>query len=134
MATRRSTTARKTSRTPLRGRARIALGLVLFMCVAATLVWRRSHGVATARDMQRMRSELRTLRAEQQDLENDLRRASSRRSVVSEAERRLGMRVPSEAQTRFLPSSAFSAAQDVAADSAAGSASDSLPTAAGVQP
>jgi hypothetical protein len=102
------------------------MGLVLFMLVAATVVWRRSTGVATAREMQRMRGELRTLRAEQQDLENDLRRASSRRSVVSEAERRLGMRVPTEAQTRFLPSSAFSAAQDVGADSASGVAADSL--------
>ena len=125
MAARRTTT-RRTTRSPLRGRALVAMGLVLFMLVAATVVWRRSTGVATAREMQRMRGELRTLRAEQQDLENDQRRASSRRSVVSEAERRLGMRVPTEAQTRFLPSSAFSAAQDVEADSASGVAADSL--------
>lgn len=133
MAARRTGT-RKTARAPLRGRARVAVGLLLFMLVAAIVVWRRSEGVATARAMQRMRTELRTLRAEQQDLENDLRRASSRRSVVSEAERRLGMRVPSESQTRFLPSSAFSAAETIAGDSVLGSVSDSLPTASGGHP
>jgi hypothetical protein len=101
------------------------VGLVLFMLVAAIVVWRRSTGVATTLEMQRMRDELRTLRAEQQDLENDLRRAASRRSVVSEAERRLGMRVPTEAQTRFLPSSAFSAAQNGVADSGAAVVADS---------
>ncbi len=125
MAARRTTT-RRTTRSPLRGRALVAMGLVLFVLVAAIVVWRRSQGVATVLVMQRLRGELRTLRAEQQDLENDLRRASSRRSVVSEAERRLGMRVPTEAQTRFLPSSAFSAVQDVGADSGAAGSADSL--------
>ncbi|MBL0941070.1 MAG: cell division protein FtsL [Gemmatimonadaceae bacterium] len=116
MATRR--TARKT---PLKGRAQVALGLVLFVIVTAAVVWRRSEGVATARAMQVLRQEQRTLRAEQQDLENDLRRASSRRSIVAEAERRLGMRIPSESQTRFLPPSAFAESADsvVIADSAA---------------
>lgn len=109
MATRRTG---RTTRTRLKGRAWVALGLVAFVVVTAVVVWRRGEGVSTARAMQTMRQEQRALRAEQQDLENDLRRASSRRSIVSEAERRLGMRIPSDAQTRFLPPNSLSLSAD----------------------
>jgi len=80
----------------------VAIGLGLFMAVTAIVIWRRSVGVGTAREMQRMETERRALRSERVTLENDLRRAMSRRQVVQEAERRLGMHVATESQTRIL--------------------------------
>lgn len=93
---------RSASPGPLKGRVLVALGLVVFVVVTAAVVWRRSEGVATARAIEKLRLEQRTLRAEQQNLENDIRRAASRRVVVEQAERRLGMHVATEAQTRLL--------------------------------
>ncbi len=99
-ATRR-TTARRT-RGPLKGRALVAIGLAVFLGVATSVVWRRSQGVATQRAINRILEETRTLRAQQKTLENDLRMATSRRRVVPEAQRRLGMIRPAEMQTRFI--------------------------------
>ena len=80
----------------------IAWGLFGFLAVAATVVWRRSQGVATARAMRQMEAERRALRAELVTLTNELRRVRSRRTVVQEAERRLGMHVAGEAEQRLL--------------------------------
>ncbi len=93
------------SKRALRGRSLVALGLLLFVAVMALVVWRRSVGVATAREIQLMEADRRSLRAERVTLENDLRRARSRRRVVQEAERRLGMHVATEMQTRYLTDS-----------------------------
>jgi hypothetical protein len=90
------------TKSALKGRSIVAISLGLFVVVTAIVVWRRSVGVGTARDMQRMETERRALRSERVTLENDLRRAMSRRQVVQEAERRLGMHVATESQTRFL--------------------------------
>lgn len=90
------------SRPAMSGRALIAATLAGFVLVTALIVWRRSVGVGTARDMQRLEAERRALLSERVTLENDLRRAMSRRQVVQEAERRLGMHVATESQTRFL--------------------------------
>ncbi|BAH38463.1 hypothetical protein GAU_1421 [Gemmatimonas aurantiaca T-27] len=100
--------ARRTKST-LKGRSIVAISLGLFVAVTAIVVWRRSVGVGTARDMQRMEAERRALRSERITLENELRRAMGRRQVVQEAERRLGMHVATEAQTRFLAEGARSA-------------------------
>lgn len=102
------TTSRRKARTPLKGRALVAIGLAVFFVVATSVVWRRSMGVKTERQMKTMRDELRALTAEEKSLENALRKATSRRSVVQEAERRLGMRMPSEMQMRFLGAKAIS--------------------------
>ena len=85
---------------------RLAWALLGFLMIAGTVVWRRSQGVATARAMRQMDAERRALRAELVTLTNDLRRARSRRTVVQEAERRLGMHVATEAEQRLLVSGA----------------------------
>lgn len=98
-----ATRARRTSsRAPLKGRAVVAIGLGVFLLVTAAAAWRRVSGDTTARAIQKLRVEQRALRAEQQNLENDLRRATNRRAVVEQAERRLGMHVATEAQIRLL--------------------------------
>ncbi|MCA2990948.1 hypothetical protein [Gemmatimonas sp.] len=95
-------TATRRRRTPLKGRAVVALGLALFLAVSTTVVWRRSTGVRTLTRIQRLQEERRSLMAQEKYLESQLRRATSRRTVVQEAQRRLGMVRPGEAQTRFI--------------------------------
>lgn len=97
MATRKS--ARRS------GRALVAIGLGAFIVVATIVVFRRSEGTRIAREM-------RTLQSQQRDLLNRkvlantrLRGATSRATVIREAERRLGMHVATEAQARSLPTS-----------------------------
>lgn len=98
-ATRRSPAR---ARGPLTGRALVAFGLLLFLAVTTSVVWRRSAGVRTGRHILRLQDERRTLLAQEKFLEGQLRRATSRRNVVGEAQRRLGMMRPGEAQLRFI--------------------------------
>ena len=81
------------------GIARVLSG---FLLVAVLIVWRRSQGVGSARDMRRMETERRALAAEVVTLNNEVRRATSRRVVMREAERRLGMHVATETEQRLL--------------------------------
>ena len=98
-------TTRRSPRGPLKGRAWIAIGLGVFVVVASLVVWRRSVGVATARDMRRLSDRQRALIAEKTTLERDIRSAMSRSRVIAEAERRLGLHVATDAQTRMLSDS-----------------------------
>jgi N-dimethylarginine dimethylaminohydrolase len=100
MATRRA-------RRPLKGRALVAIGLGAFVVITAIVVWRRSVGNTTERAMRQMEKDRRSLVAQKVTLDNELQRARSRSQVLREAERRLGMHVATEAQTRSLPDSVF---------------------------
>ncbi len=95
-------TARRHAHTPLRGRTTFALGLVLFMSVTALVIWRRSTGVALVREGAALETQLASLRSDRALLERNLRDAMSSQRVVPEAERRLGMHVATEVQTRTL--------------------------------
>jgi type II secretory pathway component PulK len=109
MAATRRTATRK-ARKPLKGRALVAIGLLVFFVVSSANISRRSLGIKTARELDRMRQEQRTLLAQEKSFENELRKATSRRTVVQEAQKRLNMIRPSEAQVRFLAAPAGSAA------------------------
>ncbi|MBY0489179.1 MAG: hypothetical protein K2R93_05015 [Gemmatimonadaceae bacterium] len=85
------------------GRLRVAIGLAAFIVVTAIVVFRRSEGTRVARQMRTMESELRELRSRKLAIKTQLRGATSRATVIREAERRLGMHVASEVQTRSLP-------------------------------
>jgi len=115
-STRRTT--RRASRGPLKGRAWVAIGLSVFVVVASLVVWRRSVGVATARDMRRLSDQQRALISEKTTLDRDIRSAMSRSRVIAEAERRLGLHVATDAQTRMLSDSML--ADPVRPDSIAG--------------
>jgi hypothetical protein len=78
-----------------RGRAWVALILVSFVLVAASVIWRRTAGVEQAR-------ELRSLRDRRAQLESDIRRASSRSVLLPIVERRLDMHVPNDTQVVIL--------------------------------
>lgn len=114
-STRRTT--RRSPRGPLKGRAWVAIGLGVFVVVASLAVWRRSVGVATARDMRRLSDRQRALIAEKTTLDRDIRNAMARSRVIPEAERRLGLHVATDAQTRMLSDSMF--ADPVRSDTAA---------------
>jgi hypothetical protein len=103
MATTRRSTAKK-ARGPVKGRAIVACGLLVFFAVTMAIVSRRALGVKTQEDIRTLRAEQRSLVAQQKYLEHAMRRATSRRAVVQEAQQRLGMGRPSEVQTRFLVS------------------------------
>jgi len=93
---------RRSSRGPLKGRAWVAIGLGVFLMVASLVVWRRGVGAATARDMRRLSDRQRALIAEKTTLDRDIRSAMARSRVIAEAERRLGLHVATDAQTRLL--------------------------------
>ena len=98
-------TARRRARGPMRGRTKFALGLVVLMSVAAVVIWRRSEGNALAKEVRDMNRELISIDAERRIIERNLREAVGRQRVVSEAERRLGMHVATEGQTRTVTDS-----------------------------
>ena len=98
-------TPRTVRRTPLKGRTRVAIGLVVFLTVASVVVWRRALGVSTARQIVRLEAEHRSLESARTKLKQDLGDAASLGYVVAQAQRRLGMHVASESQVRFLADS-----------------------------
>ncbi len=102
MAASAKRTTRRSTRGPLKGRAWVAIGLGLFVVVASLVVWRRSVGVATAREMARLFDRERALIAQKTTLDRDIRSAMARSRVIGEAERRLGLHVATDAQTRML--------------------------------
>ena len=111
-------TTRRSARGPLKGRVWVAIGLSVFVVVASIVVWRRSVGVATARDMRRLSDRQRALVSEKTTLDRDIRSAMARSRVIGEAERRLGLHVATDAQTRMLSDSMLT--DPVRRDTAAG--------------
>jgi cell division protein FtsL len=96
-------------RVKLRGRSVVALALVGFLVIASGVIWRRSYGIAQAReirDADRRRSQLLAQRAV---LEGDIRLASSSARLAPIAEQRLKMRMPSPTQLILLTRPAPSA-------------------------
>ena len=62
-------------------------------------------GAETARDLRRLSDRQRALMAEKTTLDRDIRSAMARSRVIAEAERRLGLHVATDAQTRMLSDS-----------------------------
>jgi cell division protein FtsL len=87
----------------VRGRSIVALVLVGFVIVAAGVIWRRSYGVARAREQRTLETQRATLEAERAKLEGDIRDASSRAKLARVAEERLNMHIPSDSQVIRLP-------------------------------
>jgi cell division protein FtsL len=90
-------------RVRLRGRSIVALALLLFVLVAAAVVWRRATGIAAAREIERLAARRLELEAERGELEQDIREAASRSRIAPIAERRLEMRIATDSQLVLLP-------------------------------
>jgi len=87
----------------VRGRSIVALILLGFVLVATGVIWRRSVGLARARDESRLEQRKAALRAERAKLEGDIRDASSRATLARIAEERLHMHIPNDSQVILLP-------------------------------
>ena len=86
----------------MKGRSLIALALFGFVLMATGVIWRRSMGMARAREESRLEQRRAALRAERAKLEGDIRDASSRGALARVAEERLHMRVPNDSQVILL--------------------------------
>lgn len=83
----------------------IFLGLIGFVLVATGVIWRRSTGLAQARELGELQQRRAALEAQQAALEGAIRDASSRARLGRTAEERLGMRVPPDSLVIRLPRS-----------------------------
>ena len=93
-----------------RGLSLVALVLLGFVLVATGVIWRRSYGIARARELDALERQRTSLEARKARLESEIRELSSRARLAPVAERRLGMRIPSDSQVVILrrPSSSTS--------------------------
>ena len=94
------------SRVALRGRSMVALVLAAFVLLTSLVIWRRSFGIATARELQELGQARLQLEGDRARLARDIRAASSREKLMPVAEQRLGMRVPADGQLIILRRSA----------------------------
>lgn len=78
------------------------LVLAGFVGVSASVIWRRSLGIAQARTLRELETRRTQLVGERVRLARDLQEASSRGRLGGVAERRLGMQVPSDRQVVFI--------------------------------
>lgn len=80
----------------------LVLALVGFVVLATGVIWRRSEGLARAREHAALERKREALVAQQKRLESEVRDARSRKRLAPIAEQRLGMRVPSPSQLVYL--------------------------------
>ena len=90
------------SRMP-RGRSLVGLLLLGFVLVATGVIWRRSYGIARARELDALQRRRAALEARKASLEGQIRELSSRARLAPIAEQRLGMHIPSDSQVVILP-------------------------------
>jgi cell division protein FtsB len=87
----------------MRGRTVIFLALLGFFVVATGVIWRRSVGIAQARELRALEDRRSALEAQEAALEGAIRDASSRAKLAPIAESKLGMRIPPESLVILLP-------------------------------
>jgi len=87
----------------MRGRTKLLLGLLGFFLLATGVIWRRSTGLAQARELRALEQRRTALEATEAALEGEIRDASSRARLARSVEERLGLRVPSESLVVRLP-------------------------------
>jgi hypothetical protein len=98
MAAGRMTPARRGSAgSAIRGRSAIAIGLIAFLLVTTSVVWRRARGSAAAIRLHALGARIDELEAQRARLDGEVRRASSQVELVPKVQR-LGMTFPSDSQ------------------------------------
>ena len=86
------------------GRGRqLALVLIGFLLVATGVIWRRSYGIARARELTELDRRRVQLDARRAQLESEIRDLSSRAKLAPIVEQRLQMHVPADTQVVILP-------------------------------
>ena len=94
--------SRRSARKSGRGR-QLAILLLGFLLVATGVIWRRSYGIARARELTELDRRRVQLDARRAQLESEIRDLSSRAKLAPIAEQRLQMHVPADTQVVILP-------------------------------
>jgi len=84
----------------------VALILCAFVLVALAIVWRRTIGISQSERLAVLDAKRVELEGERARLESEIRNASSRQTLGTSVEQRLGMHVPSDKQVVILPRTA----------------------------
>ena len=84
----------------------MALILCAFVLVALAIVWRRTIGISQSERLAVLDAKRVELEGERARLESEIRNASSRQTLGTSVEQRLGMHVPSDKQVVILPRTA----------------------------
>ena len=84
----------------------MALILFAFVIVALAIVWRRTIGIGQSERLAVLDAKRVELEGERARLESEIRDASSRQTLGTTVERRLGMHIPSDKQVVILPRTA----------------------------
>ncbi|HEX7024547.1 MAG TPA: cell division protein FtsL [Gemmatimonadales bacterium] len=85
------------------GVLRLALAFAILMAALSVVVWRQSRALEAVRALEKTRDERAVVEAARTELEARIQRLESRGRVVAEAERRLGMHVPTGEEIVILP-------------------------------
>lgn len=86
----------------LRGRA-VAVTLAVFLVVAGSIVWRRTKGMAAARELQQLASTRTELESRRLQLESDIVSQTGRARLGVRVQSALGLRLPNDSQIILLP-------------------------------
>ena len=86
----------------LRGRTLVALVLLGFVLVALSVVWRRTIGIGESKELTDLDTKRVELEGERARLESEIRDASTRQSLGTAVEARLGMHIPADNQVVIL--------------------------------
>ena len=84
----------------------VAIVLAAFVLVALAIVWRRTIGIGESERLAVLDAKRVELEGERARLESEIRDASSRQTLGTSVERRLGMHIPSDKQVVILPRTA----------------------------
>jgi hypothetical protein len=87
----------------MRGRTLVGVVLAAFVIVALSIVWRRTIGIGESERLALLDSRRAELEGERARLEGELRAASTRQTLGTTVEQRLGMHIPTEKQVMILP-------------------------------
>jgi hypothetical protein len=95
--------ARSKKASARRGRSIVALALLGFVLVMASVIWRRAAGASRARELNDLIGKAEQLQSQREALLGEIADARSRRRIAPIVEQKLGMRVPNDSQIVDLP-------------------------------
>lgn len=84
-----------------KSRGMIAIGLVVFVSLAAIVIWRRSQGIVYVREIARLNNQITHLQSERARLAGTIRDESSRYRLLRVVEKQ-GMQLPNDKQVRII--------------------------------
>lgn len=86
----------------MRGRTLVGVVLGAFVLVALSIVWRRTIGIGQSEQLAQLEAKRGELEGERARLDAEIRSASTRQTLGTTAERRLGMHIPTDQQVVIL--------------------------------